>query len=49
MILSLRRIEKNIKFENISFQLAPTSISNPQSMLLNQDLNDEESEVILLI
>ena len=46
---SKKNRQKNIKIENVSFQLAPTNISNSQSMLFNQNTNsDDESEVIAL-
>ena len=46
---SKKNKEKNTKIENLSFQLAPSNISNSQSMLFNQNpKKDDESEIISL-
>ena len=46
---SKKNKEKNVKIENLSFQLAPSNISNSQSMLFNQNpKKDDESEIISL-
>ncbi len=46
---SKKNKEKNVKIENLSFQLAPSNISNSQSMLSNQNQkSDDESEIISL-